>query len=70
MILLTRALWSTEKAVIMDSRLCVLKGILEMRKRGFYGSALIKKSQYWPKGVHGDGIKYYLRSKKLVMWGV
>ena len=56
MLRLTRARWSTGKAVIIDSGLCVLKGLLEMRKRGVYGSALIKKRRYWPSGVHGDGI--------------
>ena len=34
MIGLTRLLWSTWKVVIMYSGLCVLKGLLEMRKRG------------------------------------
>ena len=56
MLRLTRALWSTGKAVIMDGGFCVLKGLLEMRKRGVYGSTLIKKRCYWPSGVHGDGI--------------
>ena len=40
---LNRALCTTGKAVIMDSSFCVLKGILVMRKRGFYCGALIKK---------------------------
>ena len=39
---LIRALWSTGKEVIMDIRFCVLKGILEMRKRRVYGNELIK----------------------------
>ena len=34
MINLTRVLWSTGKAVIMDSSLCVLRGIFTMSKRG------------------------------------
>ena len=56
MLRLMRALWRTGKAVIMDSSFCVLKGLLEMRKRGFYGSVLIKKRRYWPKRVYGDDI--------------
>ena len=39
---LTRYLWSTGKTVIMDIGFFVLKGLVEMRKRGFYGSTLIK----------------------------
>ena len=63
MLRLTRALWSTGKAMIMDSCFCVLKGLLEMRKRGVYGSTLIKKRRYWPRGVSGDAINDYFRSK-------
>ena len=51
---LTRSLSNISKAVIMDSGFCVLKGVFEMKTRGIYGSALIKKSLYWPRGVHGD----------------
>ena len=40
---LTRLLWSTGKAVIMDSGLCAIKGLLEMSNRGVYWFALIKK---------------------------
>ena len=43
MIRLTRDLWITGKEVIMDSSLCILEGLLEMRNRGVYGSPLIKK---------------------------
>ena len=63
MLRLTRALWSNGRAVITDSGFCDLKGILEMRKRGFCGSALIKKRQYWPRGVYGDVTNVYLMSK-------
>ena len=55
-ILLTRLIWRTRKAVSMYISLCVLKGTLEMRKRGVYGIGLIKKRHYWPRGVHIDGI--------------
>ena len=39
---LTRVLWGTGKAVIMYIGFCFLKGLLEVRKGGVYGSALIK----------------------------
>ena len=55
-LLLTRELWSTGKSVIIDSGFCVLKGLMEMRKRKVYGGELIKKRCYWPKGGYGDGI--------------
>ena len=43
MLWLTRSLCSTGKAVIMDNGFCFLKGLLETRNRGVYGSALIKR---------------------------
>ncbi len=57
MLRLTRSLDSTGTIVIMDSGFCVLKGLIEMRKRGVFGSAMIKKRRYWPKHVKGDEIK-------------
>ena len=54
----TRVLLSTEKEVIMESGFCVHKGLLEIRKRGIYRSALIKERLYWPRGVHRDAINY------------
>ena len=43
MLRLTRALWSTGKTVPTGSSFCVLKGLLETRKRGVYVSELIKR---------------------------
>ena len=70
MLRLARALWITGKAVVMDRIFCVLKGLLEMRKRGVCVNASIKKIRYWPWGVHGDGINKYFSAKILVMWDV
>ena len=56
--------------MVMDSDFCVLKGIFEIRKRGGYGSSLIKI------GAIGQGrfTKTVLTStpgrKILVVWGV
>ena len=40
---LTRSIWGTSKVVVLDSGFCVLKGISELRKKGVFGAALIKK---------------------------
>lgn len=53
----TRQIWSTGKVIILDSGFCVLKGIVELMKRGVFASALIKKRRYWPKDVPGEDIK-------------
>ena len=42
MLWITRLIRSTVNAVIMYSCFCVFKGLLEMRKRGFYGGTLVK----------------------------
>ena len=39
---LTRSLWSTGKELIRDRGFYVLKGPLQIRKRGAYGSTLIR----------------------------
>ena len=50
-------------AVILDSEFCVLKGIVELRKRGICASALIKKRKYWPKYIKGDIIRQHFDDK-------
>jgi hypothetical protein len=37
----------------------VLKGIIELRKNGLFGCALIKKRRYWPAGVPGDAMQQF-----------
>ena len=49
--------------IILDSGFCVLKGIVELKKRGVYASALIKKRKYWPKYIKGDVIKQHFDEK-------
>ena len=52
--------------VILDSGFCVLKGITELRKKGVFASALIKKWRYWPKYIKGDEIKAHFDDKNVV----
>ena len=51
--------------VILDSGFCVLKAIIELRKKGIFSSALIKKRQYWPKFIHGNDIKAHFDDKEV-----
>ena len=62
---LTKSLWNTRKAVIMESGFFVPKGIFEINTRGVYGNALIKKSLYWSMEVHGYGISDYFSLNKI-----
>ena len=50
--------------IILDSGFCVLKGIIELRKKVF-ASALIKKRRYWPKFIRGDDIKAHFDNKEV-----
>lgn len=66
--LLTRlsdSLSGTGKVVILDSGFCVLKGLVELRKKGIFAAALIKKRRYWPKYIDGEGTSDHLRDKEV-----
>ena len=49
--------------VILDSGFCVLRAIIELKKRGVFASALIKKRKYWPKYVDGDAVDAHFAGK-------
>ena len=56
-------IFSTGKCVVIDSGLCVSKGITALLDFGVYADALIKKRKYWTKGVPGDSIDQYFSDK-------
>ena len=51
--------------VVLDSGFCVLRAIIELKKRGVFASALIKKRRYWPKYVDGDEIDKHFENKAI-----
>ena len=57
------AIFARGSVVVLDSGFCVLKCIIELKKRGVYASALIKKCRYWPKYIKGDDIKSHCDDK-------
>lgn len=62
---MTEHLWHTGKVVILDSGFCVVKGLIELQKKGVFASALIKKRRYWPKYVDGNAIKAHFNDKEV-----
>ena len=56
MMRMTKKLFGTGKAVVMDSGVCVLNGLVRMLAHGVYGKTVIKKTIYWPKYCKGDAI--------------
>ena len=51
--------------VILDSGFCVLKALIELRKKGVFASALIKNRRYWPKFIRVDDIKAHFDDKEV-----
>ena len=62
---LCKNLYSTGKVVVLDSGFCVLDGLIELRKKGVFAGALIKKRRYWPKHVPGDAIDAHFEGKEV-----
>jgi hypothetical protein len=42
-----------------------LKGLVELRGRGVFASAVIKKRRYWPKYVPGNAMDEHMKTKQL-----
>ena len=61
----TRPIWNCAKVVIMDSGLCVTKGLVELWKKEVFGAALIKKHRCWPENIKGDAIDDQFASKEV-----
>ena len=49
--------FTTGTYVILDSGFCVLKGLIQFRKKGFFSCAVIKKRRYWTYMVPGKDMK-------------
>ena len=57
--------WATGKLVVLDSGFCVLQGLVELKKKGVYAHALIKKRKYWPRHIPGDNIITHFANKEV-----
>jgi hypothetical protein len=62
---LCKSIYSRGFVVILDSGFCVLQGIIELRKKGVFAAAVIKKRKYWPKHVPGDAIDEQMAAKEV-----
>ena len=62
---LTKTLWGSGKVVVLDSGFCVLKALVELKKKGVFSAALIKKRRYWPKYIDGDRIKAHFNDQEV-----
>ena len=62
---LCESIFHVGMVVILDSGFCVLRALIELKKRGVFASALIKKRKYWPAHVKGDEINKYFDDKEV-----
>ena len=60
---LTHSKWHTGNVVVLDSRFCVLQGIVELCKKGVFVAAQIKKWCYWPTHIPGEAIVLHFATK-------
>ena len=62
---MTKPIWGFLRMVIMDSGFCVLSGLVQLRKKGVFASALIKKRKYWPRFIPGEAIQNHMKNKNV-----
>ena len=60
-----RLIWNCANVVIIYRGFCFTKGLVELRKKGVFGAALIKKCRYWPANIKGDAIDAHFSSKEV-----
>jgi hypothetical protein len=65
MLHMLKSYFGAGKYVILDSGFCVLKTIIELKQRGIYSCALIKKRCFWPTGVPGDAMDTHMATKEV-----
>ena len=56
MLMMCRPIFGSWKDVVLDSGFFVAKGIADLKTKGVYVKALIKKRRYYPKWVPDDWI--------------
>ncbi len=57
--------FTSGRYVVLDSGFCVLKGIVELKKKGIFAAALIKKRRYWPAFVPGKAMDSHFNNKQV-----
>ena len=49
----------------MDSGFCVTKALVQLRKKGVLGAALVQKRIYWTANIKGDEIDAHFYPKEV-----
>ena len=85
MLRIMKSYFTTGGYVILDYGFCVLKGLIQLRKRGYFAFFVIKNRRYWPSMVPGkymeddfgevevgetDAIQGIVDDKIYNLWGI
>ena len=62
---LTKPVHGCGKVFVLDSGFCVLKALVELKKKGAFAHVLIKKCRYWPRHVPGDDIITHFKNEEV-----
>ena len=57
--------FGSARYVVLDSGFCVLKALIELKRKGVFACALIKKRRYWPSMVPGDAFDEHFIQKEV-----
>jgi hypothetical protein len=61
---LTRSIWNTGRLVILDSGFCVLKGIIELKKKGVhFEDKEVSDVDAWPVELDGEPFHVFVRKE-------
>ena len=56
----------TGRCVILDSCFCILKWLIQLRKKGIFACAVIKIRRYWPSMVPGKDMENHFGGLEVV----
>ena len=62
---MTASIHHTSQIFVVDSGFCVLKGLVQLAKKGAFGSEVIKKRRYWPKYIEGNKVKEHFDNQPI-----
>ena len=62
---LTKNIHGTGTIVVLFYSLCVLQGLVDIKKKELYGDTIIDKIRYWTRYIDGNNIKAHFTNKSV-----
>ena len=60
-----KSYFATGRYITLDYGFCVLKGLIQLRKKGVFACSVINKKRYWPVMVPGKEIEDHFREMEV-----